>query len=115
MSLKSQKLIFYEYAFAFFVSAVTAYHKSSFYRLILQIKQENLFKKNYNEIYTTRKIIKRATEMCVHFIFISNSCLNNSNCAMASKYYDFELRANLFHDIKVDKNFCLHCVALNVQ
>ena len=41
-----------------------------------------------------------------YFIFIFNSCFNNSNCAMALKHYDFELRANLFNDVKVDENFC---------
>ena len=29
---------------------------------------------------------------------------------MALKNYDFELRENLFHDVKVDRNFCLHNV-----
>ena len=29
---------------------------------------------------------------------------------MASTHYDFELRANLFNDIKVDENFCPYSV-----
>ena len=31
---------------------------------------------------------------------------------MASKHYDFELRANLFNDVKVDENCCPHRVCL---
>ena len=29
---------------------------------------------------------------------------------MASKHSDFELRVNLFNDVKVDENFCPHSV-----
>ena len=42
--------------------------------------------------------------------FIFSGCFNNSNSAIASKHYDFELCANLFNNVKVDKTLSSHSV-----
>ena len=74
--------------------------------------QKNYLTRDYNKTYTTRKVIKRAIRIYVHFIFIFNSYFNNNNCAMVSKYYYIELRANLFNGEQVEENFCPHSVII---
>ncbi len=45
--------------------------------------------------------------MCSLYLYFKHF-LNNSNCAIASKYYNFELHADLFYDVKVDEILPTH-------
>ena len=87
-------------------------HKVDIDRPIARITLANLIERLfYQDLYHSKGNWKsHAKWFCVCFIFISIDYLRIINWKADSNLQDFELRANLFHDVKVDKNFYLHSV-----